>query len=105
MLTEFQPLITAIFAAVLYSLIWWAAKNVDPTKPSPAFDFFSLGATVVIGAFVGAYATLAGSPLSQLSLETQLAANGAVIAIIEKVLKTLYRWLEARYVDNFEEVQ
>ena len=98
MFVEFQPLITAIFAAVLYSLIWWAAKNVDPTKPSPAFDFFSLGATVLIGAFVGAYATLAGSPLTQMSIETQLAANGAVIAVIEKILKTMYRWLEHRYV-------
>lgn len=100
MLTEFQPLITAIFAAVLYSVIWWAAKNVDPTKPSESFDFMSLGATVLIGAFVGAYATLAGSPISQMSIETQLAANGAVIAIIQKVLTTLYRYLENTYVNE-----
>ena len=98
MFVEFQPLVTAIFAAVLYSVIWWAAKNVDPTKPTPAFDYFSLGSTVLIGAFVGAYATLAGSPLTQMSIETQLAANGAVIAVIEKLLKTMYRWLEHRYV-------
>ena len=98
MFVEFQPLVTAIFAAVLYSVIWWAAKNSDPTQPSPSFDFLSLGATVIIGAFVGAYATLAGSPVSQMSIETQLAANGAVIAVIEKILKTMYRWLEHRYV-------
>lgn len=100
MLVEFQPLITAIFAAVLYSLIWWAAKNVDPTKPTPSFDYFSLGSTVLIGAFVGAYATLAGSPLTQMSIETQLAANGAVIAVIQKILTTLYRWLEVRYLEE-----
>ena len=100
MLVEFQPLITAIFAAVLYSLIWWASKNIDPTKPSESFDFMSLGATVLIGAFVGAYATLAGSPISQMSIETQLAANGAVIAIIQKVLTTLYRYLENTYVNE-----
>ena len=98
MFVEFQPLVTAIFAAVLYSLIWWASKNIDPTKPSESFDFMSLGATVLIGAFVGAYATLTGSPVSQMSIETQLAANGAVIAVIEKILKTMYRWLEVRYV-------
>ena len=98
MFVEFQPLVTAIFAAVLYSVIWWAAKNIDPTKPSPGFDFLSLGATVVIGAFVGAFAILTGSPVSQMSIETQLAANGAVIAVIEKILKTMYRWLEHRYV-------
>ena len=68
MFVEFQPLVTAIFAAVLYSLIWWASKNVDPTKPSENFDFMSLGATVVIGAFVGAFAILAGSPVSQMSI-------------------------------------
>jgi len=98
MFAEFQPLIIAIFAAVLYSIIWWSAKNIDPTKSSQGFDFLSLGATVIIGAFVGAYATLAGSPVSQMSIETQLAANGAVIAVIEKILKTMYRWLEHRYV-------
>ncbi len=102
MLIEFQPLITAIFAAVLYSVIWWGAKNIDPTKPSPDFDFLSLGATVLIGAFVGEYATLTGSPLTQMSIETQLAANGAAIAVIQKILTTLYHWLEARYVENFE---
>ena len=98
MFVEFQPLVTAIFAAILYSVIWWAAKNIDPTQPSPSFDFLSLGATVVIGAFVGAFAILTGSPVSQMSIETQLAANGAVIAVIEKILKTMYRWLEHRYV-------
>jgi hypothetical protein len=98
MLVEFQPLVTAIFAAVLYSVIWWTSKHIDPTKPSENFDFMSLGATVLIGAFVGTYATLAGSPVSQMSIETQLAANGAVIAVIEKILKTMYRWLEVRYV-------
>lgn len=98
MFVEFQPLITAIFAAVLYSVIWWTSKHIDPTKPSESFDFMSLGATVLIGAFVGAFATLTGSPVSQMSIETQLAANGAVIAVIEKILKTMYRWLEHRYV-------
>ena len=100
MFVEFQPLITAIFAAVLYSLIWWASKNIDPTKPSENFDFMSLGATVLIGAFVGTYATLTGSPVSQMSIETQLAANGAVIAVIQKVLTTLYRYLENTYVNE-----
>ena len=100
MFAEFEPLVTAIFAAILYSLIWWASKNVDPTKPSESFDFMSLGATVLIGAFVGAYATLAGSPISQMGIETQLAASGAIIAVIEKVLKTLYRYLENTYVNE-----
>ena len=100
MFVEFQPLVTAIFAAVLYSLIWWASKNIDPTKPSENFDFMSLGATVLIGAFVGTYATLTGSPVSQMSIETQLAANGAVIAVIEKILKTMYRYLENTYVNE-----
>ena len=100
MFVEFQPLVTAIFAAVLYSVIWWASKNVDPTKPSESFDFMSLGATVLIGASVGAFAILTGSPVSQMSIETQLAANGAVIAVIQKVLTTLYRYLENTYVNE-----
>ena len=100
MFVEFQPLVTAIFAAVLYSVIWWTSKHIDPTKPSENFDFMSLGATVLIGAFVGAFAILTGSPVSQMSIETQLAANGAVIAVIQKVLTTLYRYLENTYVNE-----
>ena len=94
MFVEFQPLATAIFAAVLYSLIWWASKNIDPTKPSENFDFLSLGATVLIGAGVGIAATFTGSPITQLNIETQLVAYGSVIAVLERILKTLYNYLE-----------
>lgn len=97
MIENIEPILTAVFAAILYSLIWWAAKNIDPTKPSPSFDFYSLGATIVIGVFVGAYSSFAGSPLTQMGIETQLAANGAIIAVIEKVLKTVFRVVESRW--------
>lgn len=95
---EFEIIIASVFAGVLYSVLWWGAKNVDPTKPSPAFDWFSLVSTAIIGAGVGIAAALSGSPITQIGIETQIAALGAIIAIIEKVLKTLYRYLENRFV-------
>ena len=94
---ELEPIFTAIIAGMLYSVLWWGAKNVDPTKPSPSFDWFSLASTALIGAGVGIAAVLSNSPVTQMSIETQLATLGAVTAIIEKVLKTLYRYLSDRY--------
>jgi hypothetical protein len=104
MIGNIEPLITAVFAGVLYSLIWWSAKNIDPTKPSPLFDWYSLGATALVGAFVGLSAMLSGNPFSQMGIEMQLAASGAIIAVIEKVLKTLYRWISAKFPEQIIEV-
>jgi hypothetical protein len=54
----------------------------------------SLLATVIIGAFVGVMAAYSGSEITQMSIETQLAAYGSVIAVLERILKTVYNYLE-----------
>ena len=91
MIENFEPILTALFAGILYSIIWWTAKNVDPTKPSVSFDFVSMAATVLVGVGVGVGAIVTDLPITQAGFETQLAAYGAVTAVVEKVLKTLYR--------------
>lgn len=98
---ELEPLLTAIFAGILYSLIWWAAKNVDPTKPSPSFDWVSLLSTAVIGVCVGMFMTLSGNPVTQMSIEAQLAANGAIIAVVREILLTGFRWFASKFPEGF----
>jgi len=91
---EIEPIIVACFTGALYSIIWWSTKRIDPTKPDFSFDPISLVATMVIGAGVGIAATFTGSPITQLNIETQLVAYGSVIAVLERILKTLYNYLE-----------
>ena len=53
----------------------------------------SLIATVIIGAFVGVMAAYSGSEITQMSIETQLVAYGSVIAVLERILKTVYNYV------------
>ena len=91
---EIEPIIVACFTGALYSIIWWSTKRIDPTKPDFSLEVVPLIATVIIGAFVGVMAAYSGSEITQMSIETQLAAYGSVIAVLERILKTLYNYLE-----------
>ena len=91
---DFEPILIACITGALYSVIWWSTKRIDPTKPDFSFDPIQLVATVIIGAFVGVMAAYSGSEITQMSIETQLAAYGSVIAVLERILKTLYNYLE-----------
>jgi hypothetical protein len=91
---DFEPILIACLTGALYSVIWWSTKRIDPTKPDFSFDPIPLAATMVIGAGVGIAATFTGSPITQLNIETQLVAYGSVIAVLERILKTLYNYLE-----------
>jgi len=90
---DFEPILIACLTGALYSVIWWSTKRIDPTKPDFSFDPISLVATMVIGAGVGIAATFTGSPITQLNIETQLVAYGSVIAVLERILKTVYNYV------------
>ena len=91
---DFEPILIACITGALYSVIWWSTKRIDPTKPDFSFDPIQLVATVIIGAFVGVMAAYSGSEITQMSIETQLVAYGSVIAVLERILKTVYNYLE-----------
>ena len=91
---DFEPILIACLTGALYSVIWWSTKRIDPTKPDFSFDPIQLVATVIIGAFVGVMAAYSGSEITQMSIETQLVAYGSVIAVLERILKTVYNYLE-----------
>ncbi len=90
---NYEPFFTAIVAGILYSLIWYSTKYTDPTKPDAKFDYTKMAATAVLGAVVGLAFCVYQLPVSQMSIETQLAVSGAVIAILDKLLKTGYHWI------------
>ena len=90
---EIEPIIVACLTGALYSVIWWSTKRIDPTKPDFTFDPIPFAATAIIGACVGFAATGTGSPITQMSIETQLVAYGSVIAVLERILKTVYNYV------------
>ena len=90
---DFEPILIACLTGALYSVIWWSTKRIDPTKPDVSFEIMSLLATVIIGAFVGVMAAYSGSEITQMSVETQLVAYGSVIAVLERILKTVYNYV------------
>ena len=93
---EIEPILVACVTGALYSVIWWSTKRIDPTKPDFSFDPIPFVATIIIGAGVGVIATFTGSPITQMGIETQLVAYGSVIAVLERILKTLYNYMENR---------
>lgn len=93
---EIEPILVACLTGALYSVIWWSTKRIDPTKPDFSFELIPFVSTIIIGGCVGGAATFTGSPITQMSIETQLIAYGSVIAVLERILKTLYNYLESR---------
>ncbi|MCK9592336.1 MAG: hypothetical protein M0Q91_10060 [Methanoregula sp.] len=91
MIEQTEPIITAVGAAVLYSLLWYCRKVIDPTKPTPQYNVWELGSTVTVGIVIGIISVLSGLELTQVGLETQLIAYGFIIAAVEQVGRAIYR--------------
>ncbi len=90
MIETLQPLISAIAASVVYSLIWYSAKVVDPNKTTPAYDPKQLLATVIVGAVIGAISIASGLTLDQQSFEVQIGTYGFLIAVVENAGSALW---------------
>ena len=90
-MVEFQSVIVAVAAALLYSLLWFSRQVVDPTKETPKFDPWKMGATLVIGACIGLVSVISGIEISQAGIETQLTSYGFLVAVVEQVGRAIYR--------------
>lgn len=88
---EFQPVIVAVAAALLYSLLWFSRQVVDPTKETPKFDPWKMGATLVIGACIGLVSVITGIEITQAGIEAQLTSYGFLVAVVEQVGRAIYR--------------
>ena len=85
-----DTIITAILAAIAYSLIFYVKKYYKETNPE-SFDPTKLLATILVGLIVGVAMHFTGDPLSQETLQNQLVAYTGIVAIVETLLKSLYR--------------
>ena len=88
---EFQQVIVAVAAALLYSLLWFSRQVVDPTKETPKFDPWKMGETLVIGACIGLVSVISGIEITQAGIEAQLTSYGFLVAVVEQVGRAIYR--------------
>lgn len=86
---DILPLLLAVITGAVYGGLWYYDKTLgqDPEK----FDWIKFTATLLVSAAVGAVLQLAGSPITQQSLELQITAYGFYIIVTEKILKILYK--------------
>jgi len=95
-MTEFEiaTVLTAMLASIAYSVAFFAKEKADfdPEK----FQTKKFLATLVVGIGVGISMELTGASLAFDNFESQLAAMAGTIAIVESLLKAMYRTVKQR---------
>lgn len=86
---EIQAVILAALSAAGYSLVFYVKKRA---KENPdEFNAYKLLATAIVGLFVGISLELSGVELTQQGLASEIATYAGTVALLESVLKTIYR--------------
>ena len=91
MIETIQPILIAVGGSLIYSLLWYSRQVIDPTKETPEFNPWKMGATLVVGACIGLVSVLSGIDITQAGIEAQLASYGFLVAAVEQVGKAVYR--------------
>ena len=95
---ELNAIILAILAGIFYSLYWYVNKVLDPTTQVKWTDIdpYPVIATAVVGAFIGAFMFFSNVEITQTSFEAQFLAYGALVAIVERGIRTIVRVMKDR---------
>ena len=93
---DVMVIIYAVIAAIIYSLIWYA-KTWATTQPPEPFSYTKFAATLVVGAGVGVFFWLTNNPITIDTVSDQLFVYGAVVAVVETILKSILAKLNLKY--------
>ena len=95
---ELNAIILAVLAGVSYSLYWYVNKVLDPTTSVKWTDIdpYPVVATALVGAFMGASMFFSNVEITQISFEAQFLAYGALVAIVERGIRTIGRVMKDR---------
>lgn len=89
-----QTIFTAVLASIAYSITFYVKKR--SSKNIQMFDVKKFISTVIVGIGVGVSISMSGADLTFLSFEAELATMAGIIALVESVLKTVYRQAQKR---------
>ena len=95
---ELNAIVLAIISGISYSLYWYVNKVLDPTTPVKWTDIdpYPVVATALVGAFIGAFMFFSNVEITQISFEAQFLAYGALVAIVERGIRTIVRVMKDR---------
>lgn len=75
-----------LVAGLVYGGVWFMRARAKDDEP---FDPSKFGATLLVGALVGASLGIANQEVTQSGIETQLVAYAGLITLVEGVIKTI----------------
>ena len=85
-----EAIALSVLAAILYSLTMYFKKHVNPDNPQ-SFDPAKFITTLIWGAIIGAYLAYTGNPVTEQSIQAQMALYAGFIAITENIIKGIIR--------------
>lgn len=95
---EIQAVALAAISAAGYSFTFYIKKR---TKDDPdTFDPYKLAATIIMGIAVGISMELAGVDFGQADISSQIATYAGTVALLETVLKSVYRQFLSGYIES-----
>lgn len=84
-----EDILIALLSALSYSIIFFIKKREK--DEGEEYDYFKLGATMIVGLAVGLSIHFSNVDLTQVGFEQRLMLYTGVIAIVESVLKIIVR--------------
>lgn len=93
-----EDIILAVVSALIYSVIFFVKKREGDSGEE--FNYFKLGATLIVGLGVGISIHLSGLDLTQVRFEEKILMYTGTIALVESILKTLVRRFRKMRKDN-----
>jgi len=85
---DISAIILATLAGAGYGVLFYVKAQQNSGEE---FDYWKFGATVLLAALIGVAMGAAGMPVTQTTLEVQLAAYIGYVVVLETVLKLIWR--------------
>ena len=87
---DISSIILAAVAGALYGVLFYVKAQ---QKSGEDFDYWKFGATVLLSAIIGVVMGAAGLPVTQATVELQIAAYVGYVVVLETLMKVTWRQL------------
>lgn len=87
---DISAIILAAIAGAVYGVLFYIKAQQNSGED---FDNTKFGATVLLAAIIGVAMSATGMPVTQATLEVQIAAYVGYVVVLETVLKLIWRKL------------